>query len=637
MRGVVRAAFVALFSLSASLFALAGGQCRAERAGRPGPGRAAAHRRPPRRHRPRASSSRPTPTIPASTSRPLKGVTLDGCKAACTDNQSCRAFTFNAKAGWCFLKIRLRRARPRRPAPPPAASWQTAELTPSLEKQRLGELDFPLQHASSTRRASSPARSSAAIRPATARYQALRDAGGAAYRAGSYDSRRSISSARRSPSPTTIPASGSTSPSPTSRCNPDELLRQAGSRDQHHRGGDRRLSPLRRRCQPGARRSALMGERLRAARDVEAGLPRLSRQPRDRRGCRRPRRTTRRCIAEHGFRIVSNTVDADSAEPRICIVFSDKLAVDAARPRRLRHRRGRRQASRSSRATPRSASTASSTAAATRCACAAACRPPTARRSPSRPSSTSMCATARPGSASPAMPTCCRPAGASIPIVSVNTDKAKATIYRIGDRGLAGDDPRRRNFLPPARPLQRRHDQRQDRREGLGRRDRHPADAQRERHHRDPGRRRGQGPEAGRLRHHRQGGGRADSTTTTITARSRRSGSSSPTSASPRSPAMTACTPSCARCRPPSRSPASSSGWSRSTTRSSAKRSTDADGYARFDPGLARGTGGMAPQLVDARDRRRRLRLPRPLAARPSTCPIAASTAARRRSRSTCS
>ena len=28
--------------------------------------------------------------------------------------------------------------------------------------------------------------------------------------------------------------------------------------------------------------------------------------------------------------------------------------------------------------------------------------------------------------------------GASIPIVSVNTDKAKATIYRIGDRGLAG-------------------------------------------------------------------------------------------------------------------------------------------------------------------------------------------------------
>src|SRR5690606_3091685 len=27
---------------------------------------------------------------------------------------------------------------------------------------------------------------------------------------------------------------------------------------------------------------------------------------------------------------------------------------------------------------------------------------------------------------------------------------------------------------------------------------------------------------------------------------------------------------------------------------------TDADGYARFDPGLARGSGGMAPRLVDA-------------------------------------
>ena len=34
----------------------------------------------------------------------LKGITLDGCKAACLADQKCRAFTFNQKAGWCFMK-----------------------------------------------------------------------------------------------------------------------------------------------------------------------------------------------------------------------------------------------------------------------------------------------------------------------------------------------------------------------------------------------------------------------------------------------------------------------------------------------------------------------------------------------------
>ena len=32
-------------------------------------------------------------------------------------------------------------------------------------------------------------------------------------------------------------------------------------------------------------------------------------------------------VAEHGFRILSHDVQADSAVPQICIVFSDKLAV----------------------------------------------------------------------------------------------------------------------------------------------------------------------------------------------------------------------------------------------------------------------------------------------------------------------
>src|SRR5690348_3511426 len=34
----------------------------------------------------------------------LKSVTLDACKKACVDDQTCRAFTYNTKASWCFLK-----------------------------------------------------------------------------------------------------------------------------------------------------------------------------------------------------------------------------------------------------------------------------------------------------------------------------------------------------------------------------------------------------------------------------------------------------------------------------------------------------------------------------------------------------
>jgi len=36
--------------------------------------------------------------------RTVKDVDLDACKAACLEDRQCRAFTFNTSAGWCFLK-----------------------------------------------------------------------------------------------------------------------------------------------------------------------------------------------------------------------------------------------------------------------------------------------------------------------------------------------------------------------------------------------------------------------------------------------------------------------------------------------------------------------------------------------------
>ena len=44
------------------------------------------------------------PTTPASTCSTVKNVTVDQCQAACLGDDACHAFTFNTKAGWCFLK-----------------------------------------------------------------------------------------------------------------------------------------------------------------------------------------------------------------------------------------------------------------------------------------------------------------------------------------------------------------------------------------------------------------------------------------------------------------------------------------------------------------------------------------------------
>jgi hypothetical protein len=71
----------------------------------------------------------------------VKNVDLDACKASCIAGSQCRAFTYNNKARWCFLKTDFGTLT----ATPGATAGrlvQTAELTPSLEATRLAELDF---------------------------------------------------------------------------------------------------------------------------------------------------------------------------------------------------------------------------------------------------------------------------------------------------------------------------------------------------------------------------------------------------------------------------------------------------------------------------------------------------------------
>jgi hypothetical protein len=70
-----------------------------------------------------------------------KGVSLEQCQKACTDDGICRAFTYNTKAKWCFLKSTA--AQPQTAA---GATSGTITLNPTpedLAKTRQSDIPFP--------------------------------------------------------------------------------------------------------------------------------------------------------------------------------------------------------------------------------------------------------------------------------------------------------------------------------------------------------------------------------------------------------------------------------------------------------------------------------------------------------------
>lgn len=52
----------------------------------------------------RSITQLPNTDLPGGDYSTLKSVTLDACSKACADDNICRAFTYNQKAKWCFLK-----------------------------------------------------------------------------------------------------------------------------------------------------------------------------------------------------------------------------------------------------------------------------------------------------------------------------------------------------------------------------------------------------------------------------------------------------------------------------------------------------------------------------------------------------
>lgn len=83
----------------------------------------------------------PRTDLPGHDYSVLKDVTLDACQAACEADRICRAFTFNENAGWCFLK-----GDAGDEAPFSGATSGRVELVPAadaLAATREAELPFP--------------------------------------------------------------------------------------------------------------------------------------------------------------------------------------------------------------------------------------------------------------------------------------------------------------------------------------------------------------------------------------------------------------------------------------------------------------------------------------------------------------
>jgi len=252
----------------------------------------------------------------------LKGVDLDACKAACLAKSECRAFTFNTKAGWCFLKsdFGILAATPGATA---GRVVETPELTPSLERRRLGELDFLSgSYVDEARTLASSIRRR--FEPGDGAYVALRDAGGAAYRAGNYDEAaklfgEALAVADDNPGLWLDFAIANLARNPESWSDRQQAYVNVtgGAINAFLRSEDdaNRAEAL-----------ALIGDGFRL-REIWKPSWRAYRASLAIRDDADVRAQYERVIAEHGFRIVSHEVDADSANPRICIVFSDDLPV----------------------------------------------------------------------------------------------------------------------------------------------------------------------------------------------------------------------------------------------------------------------------------------------------------------------
>ena len=258
-----------------------------------------------------------------------KGTTLTKCQKACTDDGICRAFTFNTKTKWCFLKGDIGKA-----AAFSGATSGTITLDPTtadLAKKREGELPFPASDLiySATSFASDLPRTDAP--PPGLSYPDLIKAGDDAADQSDPASamvayRHALAINHNDPAlwlklAAQALAAGDASLEAQNSSESYDFATTAsyatlnaflGTADADKAGQAAAMGSLAHGLELRQMyREAILTYRSSLAlvddADIQARLDKT--------------------VAEHGFRVASNNVDAEGADPRICVVFSDPLPV----------------------------------------------------------------------------------------------------------------------------------------------------------------------------------------------------------------------------------------------------------------------------------------------------------------------
>ncbi len=252
-------------------------------------------------------------------------IDLEVCQAACLADARCKAYTYNRKARWCFLKSDYEDARP---FPNAISGHITAGVRDDQEPRtrRLAELGFlPRGYAEEARRQA--AEIAARPRPVSARFDRLLAEAEEAMRAqnGPVALARYAEALRLTPE---APAAwlglsrASVGYDPNDWQARQRLLGAASAAAINAyltSGTDtERLRAL-----------AALGQSL-AARDQWRPAIRALRFALTVKEDEAVRDLYDQWLAEHGFRIIGHRVDSDAANPRICIELSDPLPRDRA-------------------------------------------------------------------------------------------------------------------------------------------------------------------------------------------------------------------------------------------------------------------------------------------------------------------
>ncbi|MCC6983675.1 MAG: alpha-2-macroglobulin family protein, partial [Bauldia sp.] len=264
----------------------------------------------------------PGTDLPGHDYSTIQNIELRACEAACLDDRTCRAFTYNEQARWCFLKTDF--GRPVDFTRATSGRVVTAALPADIENDRAAELDFvPADYKYEADRLINDLPRAYAP-PAEATYGGLVDDGERALRGDNFNSAlvafgQALALASEDPALWLNFAEAARAFAVSPNANRYDLLWRA----------------------TGASINAYLRSETRAERAVALAAIGMALELRE---AWRPtiaayrasialidnsdlQQRLDRVIAEHGFRIVSNEVDADSASPRICIVFSDPLPV----------------------------------------------------------------------------------------------------------------------------------------------------------------------------------------------------------------------------------------------------------------------------------------------------------------------